>query len=81
MRDGYARDVSGRDTRRGIGDREPLGHRQAPCRDPRRGGAAALLGAGAEVLLLPKQVYTEPDAGRSMTLAVARIPYPKRRVV
>ena len=32
---------------------------------------AALLCAGAEVLLLPKQVYTEPDAGRSMTLAVA----------
>ncbi len=41
---------------------------------------AALLGAGAEVLLLPKQVYTEPGAGRSMTLAVARIPY-LRRVV
>ncbi len=42
---------------------------------------AALLRAGAEALLLPKQVYTEPEAGRSMTLAVARIPYPKRRVV
>jgi cobalt-precorrin 5A hydrolase len=42
---------------------------------------AALLCASAEALLLPKQVYTEPDAGRSMTLAVARIPYPKRRVV
>jgi cobalt-precorrin 5A hydrolase len=42
---------------------------------------AALLRAGAQVLLVPKQVYTEPDAGRSMTLAVARIPYPKRRVV
>jgi cobalt-precorrin 5A hydrolase len=41
---------------------------------------AALLRAGAPALLLPKQVYTEPDAGRSMTLAVARIPYPKRRV-
>ena len=41
---------------------------------------AALLRAGADALLLPKQVYTEPAAGRSMTLAVARIPYPKRRV-
>ncbi|MGH7184787.1 MAG: cobalt-precorrin 5A hydrolase [Pseudomonadota bacterium] len=40
---------------------------------------AALLCAGAEALLVPKQVYTEPGAGRSMTLAVARIPYPKRR--
>lgn len=43
--------------------------------------AAALLCAGAAVLLLPKQVYTEPGAGRAMTLAVARIPYPKRRAV
>ncbi|MGH8566706.1 MAG: cobalt-precorrin 5A hydrolase [Gammaproteobacteria bacterium] len=41
---------------------------------------AALLGAGAETLLVPKQVYTEPGAGRSMTLAVARIPYPRRVV-
>jgi cobalt-precorrin 5A hydrolase len=40
---------------------------------------AALLAAGAEQLLVPKQIYTEPDAGRSMTLAVARIPFPLRR--
>jgi cobalt-precorrin 5A hydrolase len=39
---------------------------------------SALLAAGAERLLLPKQIYTEPGAGRSMTLAVARIPFPQR---
>jgi cobalt-precorrin 5A hydrolase len=33
---------------------------------------AALLAAGAPELLLPKTKYTEPDAGRSMTVAVAR---------
>jgi cobalt-precorrin 5A hydrolase len=36
---------------------------------------AALLAAGARRLLVPKQVYTEPGAGRSMTVAVARIPF------
>jgi cobalt-precorrin 5A hydrolase len=41
---------------------------------------AALLAAGAERLLVPKQIYTEPGAGRSMTLAVARIPFGKREV-
>jgi cobalt-precorrin 5A hydrolase len=41
---------------------------------------AALLAAGAETLLVAKQSYTEPDAGRSMTLAVARIPFAKRGV-
>lgn len=41
---------------------------------------AALLGAGASRLVVPKQVYTEPGAGRSMTLAVGRIPFPPRRV-
>ncbi len=40
---------------------------------------ACLLAAGAEKLLAPKQVYTEPGANRSMTLAVARIPFSKRR--
>jgi cobalt-precorrin 5A hydrolase len=40
---------------------------------------AALLAAGAAALLVPKQIYTEPDAGRSMTLAVARIPFAPRR--
>ncbi|HWF61607.1 MAG TPA: cobalamin biosynthesis protein [Nitrospira sp.] len=39
---------------------------------------AALLGAGTPTLLVPKQTYTEPNAGRSMTLAVARIPFHKR---
>jgi cobalt-precorrin 5A hydrolase len=39
---------------------------------------AALLSAGAQQLLVPKQVYTEPGAGRSMTLAIARIPFRKR---
>jgi cobalt-precorrin 5A hydrolase len=39
---------------------------------------AALLCAGAEKLLVPKQPYTEPGAGRSMTLAVARVPFSKR---
>lgn len=39
---------------------------------------AALLAAGARKLLAPKQVYTEPEAGRSMTMAVARIPFSPR---
>jgi cobalt-precorrin 5A hydrolase len=40
---------------------------------------AALLTAQAERLLVPKQTYTEPGAGRSMTLAVARRPFAPRR--
>jgi cobalt-precorrin 5A hydrolase len=40
---------------------------------------AALLAAGAERLLVGKQIYTEPGAGRSMTLAVARVPFAQRR--
>jgi cobalt-precorrin 5A hydrolase len=39
---------------------------------------AALLAAGASTLLVPKQIYTEPGAGRSMTFAVARVPHPPR---
>jgi cobalt-precorrin 5A hydrolase len=39
---------------------------------------AALLASGAARLLLPKQKYTEPCAGRSMTLAIARIPFESR---
>jgi len=39
---------------------------------------AALLAAGAEQLLVPKRVYTEPGAGRSMTFAVARVPFSSR---
>lgn len=39
---------------------------------------AALLAAGASKLLMAKQSYTEEGAGRSMTMALARIPFPKR---
>lgn len=39
---------------------------------------AALICAGAERLLVPKQLYTQPGAGRSMTIAVARAPFGKR---
>ncbi len=39
---------------------------------------AALLAAGAKKLLVAKQAYTEEGAGRSMTFAVARIPFEKR---
>jgi cobalt-precorrin 5A hydrolase len=41
---------------------------------------AALLAAGVEDLLVPKQIYTEPGAGRSMTLAVARRAFVKRQM-
>ena len=41
---------------------------------------AALLAAGVEDLLVPKQIYTEPGAGRSMTLAVARRAFAKRQM-
>lgn len=41
---------------------------------------AALRAAGAAKLLVPKRAYTEPGVGRSMTLAVARVPFPKRNV-
>ena len=39
---------------------------------------AALLAAGAATLVVPKQIYTEPGAGRSMTLAIARVPFAPR---
>jgi cobalt-precorrin 5A hydrolase len=39
---------------------------------------AALRAAGAKQLLMPKRAYTEPGAGRSMTLAVAEIPFSPR---
>ena len=39
---------------------------------------AALLAAGASKLLVPKQTYSEPGAGRSMTFAVARVPHAPR---
>jgi cobalt-precorrin 5A hydrolase len=39
---------------------------------------AALLASRAASLLVPKRVYTEPGAGRSMTFAVARVPFAKR---
>jgi cobalt-precorrin 5A hydrolase len=41
---------------------------------------AALLAAGATDLVVPKRIYTEPGAGRSMTFAVARVPFAKRQV-
>jgi cobalt-precorrin 5A hydrolase len=41
---------------------------------------AALLGAGAERLLVPKQSYTEEGAHRSMTLALARVVFDPRPV-
>lgn len=41
---------------------------------------AALLAAKVEELLVPKQIYTEPGAGRSMTLAVARRAFMKRQM-
>ena len=41
---------------------------------------AALRAAGAAELVVPKRVYTEEGAGRSMTFAVARVPFPKRRL-
>jgi cobalt-precorrin 5A hydrolase len=40
---------------------------------------SALLGAGARELVVPKQIYTEEGAGRSMTLSVARLVFPRRR--
>jgi len=42
---------------------------------------AALLAAGAASLVVPKQVYTEPGVGRSLTFAVARIPHLPREVL
>jgi cobalt-precorrin 5A hydrolase len=39
---------------------------------------AALMAAGASALLVPKQTYTEPGAGRTMTMAVARVPFQSR---
>jgi cobalt-precorrin 5A hydrolase len=39
---------------------------------------AALLAAGASKLLVAKQTYTEAGADRSMTLAVARVPFAAR---
>ena len=39
---------------------------------------ACLLAAGAERLLVPKRSYKEVGVDRSMTLAVARIPFRAR---
>jgi cobalt-precorrin 5A hydrolase len=39
---------------------------------------AALVASGAGKLLVPKRIYTEAGAGRSMTFAVARVPFPAR---
>lgn len=40
--------------------------------------AACLLAAGASRLLMPKRAYRIEEAGRSMTCAIARIPFEKR---
>ena len=42
------------------------------------GEAACLAVSGASRLLVPKTKYTEPGAGRNMTLAVARMPFAAR---
>ncbi len=39
---------------------------------------SALLASGAEELLVEKQIYKEPEIPRSMTVAVARIPFKAR---
>jgi len=38
----------------------------------------ALLASGTETLVVPKEIYKEPEIPRSMTVAVARIPFPSR---
>ena len=40
---------------------------------------AALVASGAQSLLVPKQIYKEPEIPRSMTLAVARILFSERQ--
>lgn len=45
------------------------------------GEAACLLVAGADRLLVPKTKYTEPGVDRSMTVAVARVPFPVRSIL
>src|SRR6266540_2227495 len=57
------------------------GHRSSGARlRVRLLGNELFLGAGGQQrggsLLLPTQTYREPGAGRSMTLAVARVPFP-----
>lgn len=41
-------------------------------------GAIVPSALGAAELIVPKQIYTEEGAGRSMTFAVARVPFAKR---
>lgn len=38
----------------------------------------ALLGAETETLVIPKEIYKEPQIPRSMTIAIARISFPSR---
>lgn len=40
--------------------------------------AASLLASGADSLLLTKQKYKEEPNGKNLTIAVSRIPHPKR---
>ncbi|MCP5007567.1 MAG: cobalamin biosynthesis protein [Planctomycetes bacterium] len=39
---------------------------------------SAMLSAGVDVLIVPKQIYTESDQEKHMTIAIARIPFPER---
>lgn len=41
--------------------------------------AACLLAAGADGLLMPKHAHREDEGGHSMTCAIARVPFPKRK--
>ena len=63
----------GRRHRDAVGRRGESTWARAGCASPR-----LLLAAGASELLVPKQIYTEPGAHRSMTVAVARIPFAAR---
>lgn len=40
--------------------------------------AASLLASGADSLLLTKQKYKEAPNGKNLTVAISRIPHPKR---
>ncbi|WP_061222364.1 cobalt-precorrin 5A hydrolase [Leptospira weilii] len=40
--------------------------------------AASLLASGADSLLVPKQKYKESPNGKNLTIAISRIPFPKR---
>jgi cobalt-precorrin 5A hydrolase len=56
---------------------EPAAQLAAGVLSPAAGSTVASA-TGAAPLIVPKQIYTEEGAGRSMTFAVARIPFAKR---